>query len=256
LKTKKIKVVNLWELAVLFLCIFVLLEIFIETVFNLPPHTVVLLNIVDDIVCIVFITDFVYQLWQAPEKLKYLYTWGWIDLISSIPGVEFLRWGRLIRVVRIFRLLRGFRSTRILIKYVFKNRAKGTFLTVILVTFLLIVVSSIAMLNCETVPNANIKTAEEALWWAIVTVTTVGYGNYVPVTLAGRIVASVLMIAGVGLLGTFTAYVASYFVDNSSEVRKEQVKLNILLREFKGLREEISELRDELKTAKESRKNN
>jgi voltage-gated potassium channel len=255
-KNGKVKIVTLWEIAVLFLCIFVLLEIFIETVFVLPPHTVSLLNIIDDIICAVFITDFFYQLWKAPKKLKYLYTWGWIDLISSIPGIEFLRWGRAVRVVRIFRLLRGFRSTRLFMKYIFKNRAKGTFLTVTLLTFVLIVVSSIAILNCETVPNANIKTPEEALWWAVVTVTTVGYGNYVPITLAGRIVATVLMIAGVGLFGTFTAFVSSYFVDSSIEVKKEQVKLDMLLHEFKGLKDEISALRDELENAKEAMKNN
>ena len=253
MKTKKVRLVTLWEIAVLFLCVFVLVEIFIETVFYLPHHTVVLLNIIDNIICAIFISDFFYQLWKAPEKLKYLYTWGWIDLISSIPGVEFLRWGRAIRVVRIFRLLRGFRSTRLLMKYIFRNRAKGTFLTVILLTFMLIVISTIAILNCENVSNSTIKTPEEALWWAIVTVTTVGYGNYVPVTLAGRIVATFLMIAGVGLFGTFTAFVSSYFMDHSGEIKKEQVKLDILLKEFKELKSEISELRGELENISTSK---
>jgi len=132
-------------------------------------------------------------------------------------------------------------------KYIFRNRARSTFLAVSLITFVLIVASAIAILNCEHVPGSTIKTPEEALWWAIVTVTTVGYGNYVPITLEGRIVAAILMVAGVGLFGTFTAYIASYFVESSSEVRKEQAKLNVLLSEFKELREEISELRNEIK---------
>jgi voltage-gated potassium channel len=248
-KNDKIKVVNLWQLAVLFFCVFVLIELFVETNFDLPAHTVALLNIIDNLVCMIFIADFFYQLWKAPKKFKYFYTWGWIDLISSIPNIQFLRWGRAVRVVRILQLLRGFRSVRMLMKYVFRNRAKGTFLTVALLTFILIVVSTIAILNFETVPNANIKTPEEALWWALVTVTTVGYGDFVPVTFGGRIVASLLMIAGVSLFGTFTAYIASFFVDTSGKIRKEQAKLSILLNEFKEIKEEMTELRNELKKA-------
>ncbi len=247
---KKLKTINLWQFAVLFLCIFVLIEIFIETVFELPTHTIELLNIIDNIVCAVFIVDFFYQLWTAPNKLQYFYTWGWIDLISSIPNLQFLRWGRMVRVIRLIRLLRGFRSTRMLVKHLFRNRAKGTFITVAMITFVVIVASSIIMLNCEKVPGSNIKTAGDALWWAVVTVTTVGYGNYYPVTAEGRIVATILMIAGVGLFGTFTAYISSYFFDNSMEVKKEQMKLNELLAEFNEFKKEISDLREELKKVK------
>jgi len=243
----KIKVINLWHIVVLFLCIFVLLELFVESAFYLPPHTVHLLNIIDNLVCVVFIADFFYQIWKAPQKLKYFYTWGWIDLISSIPNLQILRWGRAVRVIRIFRLLRGFRSTRMLMKYIFRDRAKGTFLAVSLITFVLIVASAIAVLNFEVVHNGNIKTPGEALWWAIVTVTTVGYGDYAPVTMGGRIIAGVLMVAGVGLFGTFTAFIANYFVETNGEVRKEQAKLNILLNEFKELKEELADIKGELK---------
>ena len=248
--TGKLKTINLWQFAVLLLCIFVLVEIFVETVFVLPLHTVELLNITDNIVCVVFIADFFYQLWKAPKKFQYFYTWGWIDLISSIPNLQFLRWGRTIRVIRLIRLLRGFRSTRMLVRHLFRNRAKGTFFTVAMITFVIIIASSIVMLNCEKVPGSNIKTAGDALWWAVVTVTTVGYGNYYPVTIEGRIVAAILMIAGVGLFGTFTAYISSYFVDNSLEVKKEQLKLDELLAEFNELKSEISELKEELKRIK------
>jgi voltage-gated potassium channel len=249
-----LKVISLWHVIVLFMCIFVLLELCVEAAFDLPPHTEHLLNIIDNFICAVFIADFFYQLWKAPKKLNYFFTWGWIDLISSIPNVQFLRWGRAVRVIRIFRLLRGFRSTRMLMKYIFRDRAKGTFLAVSLITFVLIVASAIAVLNFEIVQNGTIKTPGEALWWAIVTVTTVGYGDYIPVTLGGRIVAAVLMLAGVALLGTFTAYIANYFVETSLEVRKEQAKLSIIMNEFKELKDDIAELREELKNTKGQKK--
>jgi len=63
------------------------------------------------------------------------------------------------------------------------------------------------------VPESNIKTAGDAIWWAFVTITTVGYGDRFPVTSAGRIIAAFLMITGVALFGTFTGFVAAWFMD-------------------------------------------
>lgn len=76
----------------------------------------------------------------------------------------------------------------------------------------MVVFSSIAILQFETLPNSNIKTAGDAIWWSYVTITTVGYGDKYPVTPEGRIIAAMLMTVGVGLFGTFTAYISSWFV--------------------------------------------
>ena len=67
--------------------------------------------------------------------------------------------------------------------------------------------------------NSNIKTAEDAIWWAWVTITTVGYGDKYPVTTEGRIIASFLMTAGVGLFGTFTGFIASWFLEKKSDIQ-------------------------------------
>ncbi|MEO6132341.1 MAG: potassium channel family protein, partial [Saprospiraceae bacterium] len=142
--------------------------------------------------------------------------WGWIDLISSIPMVDALRIGRLFRLIRLLRVIRAFRSTRQLVHHIFKNKAQGTLTSVSIFAILLIIFSAIAILQVENDPNSNIKTAEDAMWWAYVTITTVGYGDKFPVTTEGRIIASVLMTAGVGLFGTFTAYIASLFVEDQN----------------------------------------
>ncbi|WP_281299441.1 potassium channel family protein [Flavobacterium limnophilum] len=139
--------------------------------------------------------------------------WGWIDLISSIPMINYFRAGRLLRLIRLFRIVRAFRSSRMLLHHIFKNKAKGTFTTVSIFAVMLIIFSSIAILQVENTKEGNIKTAEDALWWAYVTITTVGYGDKFPVTTEGRIIAVVLMTAGVGLFGTFTAYASSLFVE-------------------------------------------
>jgi voltage-gated potassium channel len=74
--------------------------------------------------------------------------------------------------------------------------------------------SSIAILQFEKDVNSNIKTAEDAIWWSYVTITTVGYGDKFPITTEGRIIGAMLMTAGVGIFGTFTALVSSWFIQN------------------------------------------
>ena len=213
--------VTIWQIVMLFLCVYVLAALFVDTVFRLPEETSILLNRIDNLVCLVFIGDFLVNVMISERKLGYL-KWGWIDLVSSIPNIQVLRWGRFARIVRILRLLRGIRSTKLLLRFLFANRAKGTFASVAMISFVLVVSSSIAMLNCETDPESNIKTASDALWWSFVTITTVGYGDFYPTTLLGRIIAVILMTAGVGLFGTFTAYVASFFLQQEEEAAEKR----------------------------------
>lgn len=141
--------------------------------------------------------------------------WGWIDLVSSIPMVGVLRVGRIFRLIRLLRIIRAFRSTKKLVYHLFINKAEGAFVSVFSIAILLLIFCSIAILQVETDPNSNIKTAEDAIWWAYVTITTVGYGDKFPVTTEGRVIAAILMTAGVGLFGTFTAYVSSWFLSGN-----------------------------------------
>ncbi|WP_333696360.1 ion transporter [Flavobacterium sp.] len=193
------------------LSIYVLGALLIDTLWKLPEETSRLLNHIDNAICIVFLLDFVIRLNRAKNKLHFM-KWGWIDLLSSIPAVDFLRAGRVLRLIRIFRILRAFRSTKQIVSHVFRNRAQGTFTSVSILAILLVLFSAIAILQVEKDPESNIKTAEDALWWAYVTITTVGYGDKFPITTEGRFIAVVLMTGGVGLFGTFTAFASSWFL--------------------------------------------
>ena len=199
------------HLLVIILSVYVLVVLVIDTLVKLPTETARLLTFIDDIICVFFLFEFCLRFYQADNKLKFM-QWGWIDLISSIPALPFLRAGRALRLVRLLRILRAFRSTKHLIRYVFESRVKGTFTAVSIIAVLMILFSSVAILQVENQPNSNIKSAEDALWWSYVTITTVGYGDKYPVTTEGRLIAAVLMTVGVGLFGTFTGFLASWFV--------------------------------------------
>jgi voltage-gated potassium channel len=201
------------NIIVIVLSIYVLIALLVDTAFILPVETSRLLNYIDIVICIFFFVEFLIRFFKASNKLKFM-TWGWIDLVSSIPMIGFLRYGRLFRLIRLLRIIRAFRSTKNLVQHIFFNKAQGTFVSVISVAILLLVFCSIAILQVETDTNSNIKTAEDAIWWAYVTITTVGYGDKFPVTTEGRIIAAILMTAGVGLFGTFTAYISSWFLSD------------------------------------------
>jgi voltage-gated potassium channel len=107
------------------------------------------------------------------------------------------------------------------VNHIFANKVHGAFASISTIAILLVIFSALAILQVETDPNSNIKTAEDAIWWSYVTVTTVGYGDKFPVTTEGRIIASILMTAGVGLFGTFTAFVSSWFLAEKKEEESE-----------------------------------
>ena len=202
------------NLIVIVLTFYVLGALIVDTFYDLPPETSRLLSYFDFAICIFFFLEFIYRFIKAENKMKFM-KWGWIDLLSSIPMVDFLRTGRLLRLIRLIRVVRAFRSIRQLLNHIFANKAEGTLTTVSILTILMIIFSAIGILEVENSPNSNIKTAEDAIWWTYTTLTTVGYGDKYPVTTEGRILAMVLMTFGVGLFGTFTAYVSSIFaLDN------------------------------------------
>ncbi len=231
-----------FQLLMLVLCIYVLGALLVEVAFKLPPQVSSLLQTLDTVICFIFLADFFHRLYRAENRLAFL-KWGWVDFISSIPMLNIFRWGRIVRVVRLIRILRSVRSMKFILGVLFENRAKGTFSTVVLITVSLLIFSAIAILNVETVPEANIKTAGDALWWAMATVTTAGYGDKYPVTTEGRIIGVILMTVGVGFFGTLTAYIASVFLNPGKTSGTSETEL---AKELRLMRERIEGLETKL----------
>jgi voltage-gated potassium channel len=229
-----------YHLLMLVLCLFALGVLAIQTAVTLDPQIRLVLEYADYAVCMIFFADFVVSMWRAPSRLRYLATWGWLDLLSSIPTVSVARWGRIGRVLRVFRVLRGLRATKLISTVILRKRAQNTFLAAALLALLLVVFCSVAILEFETAPESNIKTAADAVWWAFATITTVGYGDRFPVTPEGRFIAVVLMCAGVGLFGTLSGFFASWFLEN--EVADETTEIGALREEIAALRRSVDEL--------------
>jgi len=231
--------IGLLEIAVLGLSVYVLGALLAQTVFHVSPEVSLLLDRIDTVVCVVFLADFAVRFRRAPSKLVFM-KWGWIDLVSSIPAYDFLRWGRMVRVIRIMRILRAFRSSRHLVAFLYLRRTRNLALTVVLTAFVLVIFSSIAVLVFEDEKESNIRTPFDAVWWAVSTMTTVGYGDKVPVTMEGKIVAMILMVTGVALFGVLTGLFARLFVQ--PELKKEDADIAALAQEIRLLRERLERM--------------
>jgi voltage-gated potassium channel len=238
-----------YQLFMLFLCVYAISELAISTLVQLPREASRVLEIVDWAVCGLFLFDFGRQLVVAEDRFRYFYTWGWIDLLSSVPMVGGLRAGRVARALRILRVLRALRATRMLVTYVLKHRAESAFFSVLSVSFSMIVFSAVAILSFELdADGANIRSAEDALWWAVTTITTVGYGDRFPVTSEGRAIAAMLMTAGVGLFGTLSGIVAAWFLSPDDQEVAATIQERAEISDLKAAVGELRVLLDEARS--------
>lgn len=173
-----------------------------------PAREVVLL--MDAVITPIFLVDFLYRLLTAKSRRGYFVGgWGWADLLAAVPMFRIFR---IFRVVRVVRLLRA-RGPKHFIEDLSEARASATFLLTIFLVVLVVELAGATIYYAEgDHPSSNIGSAGDAVWWGLVTITTVGYGDRFPVTSGGRIIGVFLLFAGVGLFSVLTGFIANVFL--------------------------------------------
>ncbi|GAA4412337.1 hypothetical protein GCM10023168_34020 [Fodinibacter luteus] len=176
------------------------------------PSLDTVLLVMNVVLTVILFVDFLYRLLSAPSRSDYLVRQhGWADLLASLP-VQQLKILRIFRLVRVFRLLRA-NGIRVIGNRLMRNRAGSALLTLLLMGILVLEFGSLWMLALEQgAPDANITTASDAIWYVMVTISTVGYGDQFPVTTGGRFLGALVIVIGVGIFGTFTGYLANLFL--------------------------------------------
>jgi voltage-gated potassium channel Kch len=190
-------------------------------------------TIMNGLLSVIFLADFTFRFVTAREdRWRYFFReFGWADLVASVPIPQF-------KILRVFRLFRAYRlgkeyGIRNMMRTFWAERAQSALLAVLLFIILLLEFGSMAMVWAEEgAPNANITTGGDAVWWAYVTITTVGYGDQYPVTHWGRFIGYLVLTGGVALFGTLTGYLANLFL---SPAREEQVAVTANPRDAKSM---------------------
>ena len=207
---------GIYDLFIVALTVFSLGIMAAYYLFPLTEATEQALLWIDIPISLIFLADSLGSLRRAPDKRAYL-KWGWLDFLGSVPLLLPLRMARVGRLIRAWRALH-LRRLRQVGEDLDQNRAESAALITVFLALVVLTTATVAVLEFESeVPQASIRSAGDAFWWAIVTLATVGYGDYYPVTQWGRIAAVALMTMGVGIFGVLASYLANLFLPTTPD---------------------------------------
>jgi len=157
---------------------------------------------------VVFVVEFASRFAATFDRGAYL-RGHWIDLFALIPAAREVR---ILRLLRLLRLVRAFAGLYRTLEH-FERMARHRGLAWLFVAWLTVmVICSAVLYTAEVGINRAITSPLDALWWGIVTITTVGYGDVAPITPEGKVAASVLMLLGIGLFSAITATITSFML--------------------------------------------
>ena len=212
----------------IFILLLVILSIInsIILLFSLQPQQKLVIQLIDDGICTILLVDFFYRLIRAKSKRRYLIDYyGWMAFLGSLP----FPWLRILRLVQMAILWRKLRREDYLAmgKVVVERRAQTALFIILFLMVVVLEIGSVWVLSAEAnAPKANIKTASDALWWGVVTMATVGYGDQYPVTNPGRIAGVFEMTVGVGIFSVLTSFLANWFRTPKKVIKQESALLD------------------------------
>ncbi len=218
---------NSYIILVLVLTIFSLAIMVVQMLLRPDSPTYNLVNAYNNLACIFFLFDFAMHMIAEPRKRDYFIGQrGYFDLLGSIPSFGFSQYTAILRIFRLSRLFRMRRlmnpeNRKLLRDEILDNRGRYALLLTAIMIGLVLSTASILVLFFESKnPDANITTGGDALWWATVTITTVGYGDKYPITTGGRFTAVLVMFTGVGVIGALASILASILIPPAKPAEK------------------------------------
>jgi voltage-gated potassium channel len=216
---------------------------------TMPTTERATLDAADTGIWIAFAAEYLLLLVLAPDRGRYLRTHLVELALVALPmlrPLRILRTARLLRLARVGRVVAGAASAA---KVSRRHLATSAALYAPAATVLLVLAAAAIARDAErAAPTANITSYGDAVWWALTTVTTVGYGDKYPVTVSGRVVAVGLMLVGISLLAIITASMAAAFTRWTAAPMDEQnADLAAVLEEVRSLQAAVESLRSELR---------
>jgi len=207
---------RIFDLFIQFIIVVSLISFCIETLPDLKPPTVEILKSFEYITIAIFTIEYILRIWVADKKVKFIFSfYGLIDLFAILPfyltfGID-LRSIRIFRLIRLFRIFKMLRFNQAILHFSKAIRSiKEELILFFIVSSFLIFLSSVGIYYFENPAQPEVfKSVFHSLWWAIATLTTVGYGDIYPITTGGKIFTSVMLLIGIGVIAVPTGLIAS-----------------------------------------------
>jgi voltage-gated potassium channel len=199
-----------------FLIILSVITFSIETLPDLKPQTRVILNSIETFCVIIFTFEYLARIYVADSKPKFIFSFfGIIDLLAILPfylsfGID-LRSLRLLRMFRLFRLFKMMRYNKAMKHFAEAMIvAKEQIILFMIITLMLIYFAAVGIYYFENQAQPeHFSSIFDSLWWSIVTLTTVGYGDVYPITIGGRIFTFFILLIGLGIVAIPTGIISS-----------------------------------------------
>jgi voltage-gated potassium channel len=239
-ESKADKFVNIFIISLIVLNV---IAVMVETVKGIHDKYETFFEYFDQVSVGIFAVEYILRVWSCTHdprykgsikgRLKYMLTLGaLIDLLAFLPSFlhySFHAFGKLdLRALRILRLMRFFRLFRLtaytksaqMIFNVFKSRFNELLLSFIMVIFLIIIASCLLYFAEHNAQEKSFSSIPATMWWAVVTLTTTGYGDMAPHTPTGKILAGIIMLAGVALFALPAGIITAGFLEEIKFIRK------------------------------------
>ena len=224
-----------FDIALIAVIILSVVLVALETVVTIHEKYERILNIAEWLITILFTIEYCLRIYSVNNPKKYIFSfYGIIDLLATIPkylalifvgaGVETLMAIRALRILRIFRVLhisRYIGETNFLVRALLLSRAK---IVIFLLFVLIMCILFGTLMYLVEGPESGFNNIPTSIYWCIVTITTVGYGDIAPITMFGQFVASILMMLGYGLIAVPTGIISAEMTQ-----RRKNVDVNTIV---------------------------
>jgi len=207
---------KIFDISIQILIILSIITFSIETIPNLEPSTISLLNNFETFSIAIFTIEYLIRIYTANKKLSYIFSFfGIIDLLTILPF--YLAFFIDLRSIKVFRLFRLFRLLK-LVKYnktldKFQKaiyNAKEEFIIFFISTIIMFYLASVGIYYFENKAQPEaFSSIFDSMWWAVATLTTVGYGDIYPITVGGKIFTTIMLLVGLGIVGIPAGIVAA-----------------------------------------------
>ncbi|WP_108258071.1 ion transporter [Mangrovicoccus ximenensis] len=206
----------------------------LETIDDLPPFLREVMAVFEWVILAVFTAEYITRIICAPRPLRYIFSfWGIVDLMACLPAFALLhpQWAalRTLRIVRLFRLLKLLRAAHALDRLIEAlSSVKGdlTVFALLAGIVLYIAATGIYIFEHDAQPEA-FGSIPESMWWAVVSFTTVGYGDSYPITAGGRLFTSAILFVGLGVIAVPAAVITSALIEQSRQERSRKERHEI-----------------------------